>query len=114
MATNQFDYIVILNQSNTTSYLLFVGIYDQYLKVKKLFIIIFFSSKCKAYVIQYWYSINGKLWSLNPFSLETVFIRQNLTSVDVKFCRIKTALTLKELKCYRLGRPITSGIQMNR
>ena len=67
MATNQFDYIVILNQSNTTSYLLFVGIYDQYLKVKKLFIIIFFSSKCKAYVIQYWYSINGKLWSLNRF-----------------------------------------------
>ena len=37
MATNQFDYIVILNQSNTTSYLLFVGIYDQYLKVKKTF-----------------------------------------------------------------------------
>ena len=35
---------------------------------------------------------------INPFSAGTVFIRQNLTSADVRFWRIKTVSALKELK----------------
>ena len=34
---------------------------------------------------------------VNSFSVGTVFIRQNLTSVDVRFWRIKTVAALKEL-----------------
>ena len=49
-------------------------------------------------------AINIVLWfiifmGLNPFSAGTVFIHQNLTSVDVRFWRIKTVHALKELKC---------------
>ena len=37
------------------------------------------------------------IW-FNPFSAGTVFRRQNLTSVDVRFWRLKTIHALKELK----------------
>ena len=36
--------------------------------------------------------------AFNPFSAGTVSIRQNLTSADVKFWRIKTVPMPKELK----------------
>ena len=34
----------------------------------------------------------------NPFSAGTIFIRQDLTSVDARLCRIKMVPALKELK----------------
>ena len=37
-------------------------------------------------------------FSIDPFSAGTVFTRQNLTSVDVRFWRIKMVPALKELK----------------
>ena len=37
---------------------------------------------------------------LSPYSVGSVFIRQNLTSVDVRFWRIKTFPALKELKYF--------------
>ena len=38
------------------------------------------------------------LTAFNPFSAGTFCIRQNLTSVDVRFRRIKTVPALKEVK----------------
>ena len=36
-------------------------------------------------------------YPFNPSSAETVFIRQNLTSVDIRFGRIKTIPALTEI-----------------
>ena len=46
----------------------------------------------------------------------TVFIRQNLTYVDVRFSRVKTVPALKKKNIYNGRRPITYivGIQMKR
>ena len=48
----------------------------------------------------------------NPLSARTNFRRQNMTSIDVRFWRIKSIPTLKELNTYNGHGPI--GIQMNR
>ena len=45
-----------------------------------------------------WRSVYRDDWSVNPFRAGTVFMRQNLTSVDVRFWRVKTVPTLKELR----------------
>ena len=38
---------------------------------------------------------------LNPFSAGTDFRRQNLTSIDVRFWRLKSIPALKELQIYK-------------
>ena len=46
------------------------------------------------------YNFTSRSWmssEVKPFSAGTVFIRQNLTSVDARFWRIKTVPALKEL-----------------
>ena len=43
-----------------------------------------------------------------PFSAGTVFIRQNLTSVDVRFWRVEKHILLIFLRIYRLPKP-TNG-----
>ena len=50
----------------------------------------------------------------NPFSAGTVFIRQNMTSVDVRFWRVKTVPTLEELKYLSWSYTNNIGIQMER
>ena len=51
----------------------------------------------------------------NPFIAGTVFIRQNLTSVDVRFWRIKTNVRYKEFFFSDGCRPINNtGIQIKR
>ena len=44
---------------------------------------------------------------INPFSEGTVFIRQNLTSVEVRFWSINTVPALEEFNIYNGRRPIT-------
>ena len=41
--------------------------------------------------------VNGHYEYFNSFSVGNVFIRQNLTSTDVRFCRVKTVTALKGL-----------------
>ena len=50
--------------------------------------------------------------NINPFSAGTVFSRQNLTSVDVRFWRLKTVPAPKEIKNVRLPWIYNIGIQM--
>ena len=42
---------------------------------------------------------------INPFSAGTDLRRQNLTSIDVRFRRLKTIFSLKELKMHNGRRP---------
>ena len=60
------------------------------------------------------WKIYKKSLSFNPFSAGTVFIRQNLTSADVRFSRIKTFRAPKKYNIYNGRRPITLCIQINR
>ena len=53
-------------------------------------------------------------YPLNPFSAGTVIRRQNLTSVDVRFWRLKTVPALKELKKSYWPWTHNIGIQMKR
>ena len=50
---------------------------------------------------------------INPFSAGTVIMSQNLTSVDVRFWRIKSIPALKELKDLYCSQTHNIGIQMN-
>ena len=59
-------------------------------------------------------STSGPFLTLDPFSAGTVFIRQNLTSVDVRFWRIKSIRALKELKYLQWSHLHNIGIQINR
>ena len=52
--------------------------------------------------------------NFDPFSAGIVSIHQNLTSVDVRFWRIKTVPALKELKYLYLQYTHNIGIQMKR
>ena len=48
---------------------------------------------------------------INPFSVGTVFRRQNLTSTDIRFWRLKMVPTMKELQWAKTR---NKGIQMKR
>ena len=65
------------------------------------------SSSCFIWISMLW--VYGQYKYFNSSSAGTVFIRQNLTSTDVRFWHMKTVPALKELKCSTFNELITQS-----
>ena len=60
-----------------------------------------------ANVTACWLNVMPGLSHINPFSAGIDFRRQNLTSIEVRFWRLKSIPALKELQIYNGRSPIT-------